>query len=123
MFLAIATAQSKAGDPPAARASFRQAVETADTIEDLSNRVYTLEDIAGAEVDSHDRSSALKTMQRALDVTRTMGDEHQRHNARMYIVRTFSRAGDLDTALRVVRELPVSQMYKCTARSHMHLRV
>jgi RNA polymerase sigma factor (sigma-70 family) len=110
MFLAIATAYAKAGDVPAARATIQEAVQVADTIEDLSNRVYILEDIAVIQVDSKDREAALATVQHVLEVINTIGDEHQRNSARMYIVRTFSRAGDLDTALRIVRELPESFM-------------
>ncbi len=97
MFLAIAQAQMKAGDEAAARASLRQAIQTADTIEGLPNRVYMLEDIAVAQVDSHDRDAALATMRNALKVISMMGDELERNNAGRWIVRTFSRAGDLDT--------------------------
>ena len=115
MFLAIAQAQIKAVEEAAARASLQQATQTADTIEGLSNRVRPLEDIAVAQVDSHDRDAALATMRNVLKLISMMGDEHERNSVRMGIVRTFSRAGDLDTALQIVRELPVSGM--CRARA------
>jgi tetratricopeptide (TPR) repeat protein len=51
-------------------------------------------------------------------VTNAIGDDHKRNNARMWIVRTFSGAGDLDTALRIVRDLPESGMYKSRALAY-----
>ncbi len=112
MFQAIATAQAKAGDQPAARAIFQQAVQAADAIKDVSSRIYTLEDIAVAQMDSNDRDAGLATIRRAFEVTETIGNEYARNMARMWIVRTFARGGDLETALRIVRELPESNMIR-----------
>jgi beta-lactamase regulating signal transducer with metallopeptidase domain/tetratricopeptide (TPR) repeat protein len=106
MLMAIAVARANTGEQVSARAAFLQAVRAADAIRDQLNRVYTLEDIAGAQIDSNERVAALATMRHVSQVADLIGDKHQRSFARMFIVRTFARAGDVETALRFARELP-----------------
>jgi beta-lactamase regulating signal transducer with metallopeptidase domain/tetratricopeptide (TPR) repeat protein len=117
MFSAVATVRAKAGDQDAAQAAFRQAIQAADAIEDRSNRVYTLEDIAVAQIDGNDRAAALTTMRHASDVMETITDMFQRNSARSWIVRTFARAGDLDAAFRMVRDLPLENPSFLRARA------
>ena len=54
-------------------------------------------------------------MHHASGVIETIGDEHQRNNARMWTVRTYARAGDFDAALKIVRSLPVAN--ECKGRA------
>ena len=112
MLVAVAAARAQAGEQVSARASFKDTIQAADAIEDLSQRVYSLEEIAVAQIDSNDRPAALPTMHHAIEVAETIGDGHQRNTARMWIVRTYARSGDVDNALRVVEDLPESGDFK-----------
>ncbi len=111
MLRAVGTVYAKVGDPDAARTVFQQAIDVAVTIDDREMRVHTLEDIAVGQIESNAREAGLATIRRAFDLTETIADEHQRNNTRMYIVRTLARAGDLDEAIRIVRDLPPT-MYR-----------
>jgi RNA polymerase sigma factor (sigma-70 family) len=115
MLLAVALGQAKAGDQTAARAAFAEAIQAAGAIEDLSSRVFALQDIAASQLDSHDRDAARATTQRAFEIIGTMGNEFRRNDARIWIVRSYARAGELDTALRIVRELPEANMLRSRA--------
>ncbi len=66
-------------------------------------------------IDSNDRRAGLATVRRAAEVAGTIADEHQRNNARMWMVRKFARGGDVDAALRMVGELPESSLYQARA--------
>ncbi len=111
MLRAVGTIYAKVGDQEAARTVFQQAIDVAVTIDDREMRVHTLEDIAAGQIESNARDAGLATIRRGFELTQTIGDEHQRNNTRMYIVRTLARAGDLDAALRTARDLPPT-MYR-----------
>ena len=111
MLLAVATGYAKLDDRATARTVFQQAVRAAMAIQD-EYRIYTLEDIAAAQIGAEGREAALATVRRALEETEKIQDEHQQNSTRMYIVRTFARAGALDEALRIVRDLPARGMYR-----------
>ncbi|MFI5457514.1 MAG: M56 family metallopeptidase [Isosphaerales bacterium] len=119
LLTAVAVARAKTGEQASARAAFQQAVQAADAIQDLSHRVYTLEDIAAAQIDSNDRHAALATMRHASEVAEMIGDKHQRNTARMWIVRTYARGGDVDTALRMARDLPEELDFRARALANV----
>ncbi len=110
MFQAIATLRVRVHDRKSARVAFGQAIQAADAIPDERNRVYTLENIAAAQLDADDRGAALTTLAHVREVVDAMADEFQRLNARSWIVRTISRAGDLDGALKMALDLPGTHM-------------
>ncbi len=69
MLLAVATAYSKLDDRTTARAVFQQAVQSAMAIQG-QNRIYTLEDIAAAQIDGDGRDAAVTTIRRAFGTDR-----------------------------------------------------
>ena len=119
LFQAAGTTWAKLGDRAAATASFQNATDAAEAIEEPSRRVYSLEDIAVAQIESGNPTSALATMRKALKAADSLLDLHERNTARMWIVRTFARAGDVDTAIRIVDELPDGQPYKGQALANI----
>jgi tetratricopeptide (TPR) repeat protein len=104
----IAMARARLGDQASARTAFQEAVRTADAIEDASRRVCALENIAVAQIGSNDRPAALATMRHASEVVKAIGNESGQKTARMWIVRTYARGGDVDAALHIAGVLPES---------------
>ena len=90
LFQAAGTTWAKLGDRAAATASFQNATDAAEAIEEPSRRVYSLEDIAVAQIESGNPTSALATMRKALKAADSLLDLHERNTARMWIVRTFA---------------------------------
>ena len=117
ILLAVATAYAKLDDRATASMIFDQAIQAAMAI-DNRLKVYTIEAIAVAQIAAKADKAALTTIQRALELTEKIPDQHERSNARMYIVRTFARAGALEEALRIVRDLPVAGMYRSRALAY-----
>ncbi len=119
LFVAVAKARSKSDDQPGARIAFHQAIQASDAIAEKSTAIYVLEDIAVAQIGSGDGALALATMRHALDIANSIRDEHQRNTSRMWIVRTFARGGDVDTALHIVNDLPELGDYKARALANV----
>ncbi len=115
MLMALAAALAQAGEPELSRTTFQKAVQFADTCEDRSQRVYILEETASAQIDSSDEAAALATIRHATEVARTIDNEFLRNTALMWIVRTYARAGAVETALRMAGDLPESNAFKARA--------
>jgi RNA polymerase sigma factor (sigma-70 family) len=117
MLLAVAMGYAKLKDAATASAVFQQAIQAAMAIDD-QQKAYTIEEIAAAQIDGQGREAALATMRRALELTERIPYLREHNSTRMYIVRTLARAGALDEALRIVRDLPPTGMYRSRALAY-----
>lgn len=94
------------GDKEAARDSFLRAVQAAKEVKQPATRVYTLEDVAVAQIESDVPNMALATIRQALEATDTLPEGFRQNTPRMWIVRTFARAGDVESALASSTDFP-----------------
>jgi len=119
MFMAVAAARAQAGERESARSAFQKAVHAADAIEDLSQKVYALGEIAVAQIDSNEQAAALATIRHASELAETIGHEFLQNTARMWIVRTYARAGNVDAAIRMAGDLPESNGFRAQALANV----
>ena len=138
-FLALATAQARAGDRPAAQGSIQESIAAIRTLGDISGpenvRLPGVVAIRQAEID--DLSGALQTIKsipdagtrdfarngvievllahgahkQALDVSRSIENAFMRELNLSFVAEAKARHGDLDAALSIVNELEKSEQH------------
>jgi tetratricopeptide (TPR) repeat protein len=115
LFAAIGSIRATSENADAAVSDFDRAVQYADSLTETYSKVYLLEDIAAAQAGAGDRRRAATTLKHALEVADSHTEAFRRAEARMWLVRTQVKVGDMEGAYQNVARVSESGSFRARA--------